>query len=84
MRRRSQPNTAAAPIGSIVQVTAVGLEAPARRRLAELGVRVGSVLTVRGRTAGDGRVVGVGSDRIALDRHTVRQLATVPFAGPVA
>ena len=82
MRRRSQPGTAAAPVGAVMRVAAVGLEPSAGRRLAELGLRVGSVLTVLGRTAGDGRVVGVGTGRIALDRRTLGQLVTVPVGGP--
>ncbi len=82
MRRHSNDGTAAGPVGAVLQVTAVGLETSARRRLAELGVRAGSVLTVLGRTAGDGRVMGVGTGRIALDRRTLRQLRTVPVGGP--
>lgn len=41
-----------------------------QRRMAELGLRPGVVVTVLGRTAGGGRLLGVGTDRIALDGAT--------------
>jgi ferrous iron transport protein A len=43
--------------------------------LAELGLRPGSVVTVLRRTAGGGRIVGVGDARVALGR---RLLAALP------
>ncbi len=45
------------------------------RRLAELGLRAGAAVTVLFRTAGGGRVIGIGESRIALDRAT---LAAIP------
>lgn len=49
---------------------------PAHRlRLAELGLRRGATLQVRGRTVGRGRVVAVGTTRLALDRRTAARLS---------
>jgi ferrous iron transport protein A len=45
------------------------------RRLAELGLRPGTVVTVLRRTAGGGRVVAVGAARVALGREMLRALA---------
>jgi ferrous iron transport protein A len=44
------------------------------RRLAELGLRPGAVVTVLRRTAGGGRIVAVGTARVALGRETARGL----------
>ena len=49
-------------------------------RLAQLGLRAGAAVTVLARTAGDGRLVAVGTTRIGLDRDTSRQLALLPAA----
>jgi ferrous iron transport protein A len=43
-------------------------------RLAQLGLRAGAGVTVLARTSGGGRLVGVGTTRIGLDRDTSRQL----------
>lgn len=44
------------------------------RRLAELGVRPGAVLTAVQKTPGGGRVIAVGDSRVALDKATLRTL----------
>lgn len=43
-------------------------------RLAELGLRPGARVVVLHRTAGGGRVVGVGHGRVALDRTVTSAL----------
>ncbi len=43
-------------------------------RLAQLGLRAGAEVTVLSRTAGGGRLVGVGTARVGLDRETSRGL----------
>lgn len=48
-----------------------------RRRLAELGLRRGTKLTILHRTAGGGRVVAAGDLRLALDRHVASSLVVV-------
>jgi ferrous iron transport protein A len=48
------------------------------RRLAELGLRAGSRVTVLHRTAGGGRLVAVGQSRIALDRETLAGMPVSP------
>jgi Fe2+ transport system protein FeoA len=48
---------------------------PARaRRLAELGLRAGQRVRVLHHTAGGGRLLGIGADRIAVDKDTLRAL----------
>lgn len=49
---------------------------PARTgvRLAQLGLRAGVGVTVLARTTGGGRLIGVGTGRVGLDRETSRQL----------
>lgn len=66
---------AASRIGASVRLTGLDVGARDRLRLAELGLRVGAVVTVVSRTAGGGRLVGLGTSRIALDRATTRRLA---------
>ena len=44
------------------------------RRLAELGVRRGMVLTAVQKTPGGGRVIAIGDSRLALDKGTLRNL----------
>lgn len=48
------------------------------RRLAELGVRRGAVLTTMQNTPGGGRVVAIGDGRLALDKATLRALHICP------
>jgi Fe2+ transport system protein FeoA len=43
-----------------------GLDEARTVRLAELGLRPGSRVTVRSRTSGGGRVVSIGDDRVAV------------------
>jgi Fe2+ transport system protein FeoA len=49
-------------------------DGPWRRRLAELGLRDGSSVSVIGATAGGGRIIGVDGARIAVDRDTSTRL----------
>ena len=57
-----------------LRLAAVSISGAERLRLAELGLRVGAVLTVLSRTTGGGRLLGVGTSRIAVDRATARAL----------
>ncbi len=52
----------------------VDVPAEHRLRLAELGLRPGDSVRVLGRTVGGGRIVGVGSTRLAIDRSVAEQL----------
>lgn len=65
------------PLREPVRLGAPGLDATVTRRLAELGLREGAIVTVLYRTAGGGRIVAVDGARIALDRST---LALMPVA----
>jgi ferrous iron transport protein A len=51
----------------------------ARRRLAELGVRIGEIVRVVQHTAGGGVVLAVGTSRIALDRRTASDVLVEPL-----
>lgn len=63
-------------VGSTVRLGGLdSVGASQRRRLAEFGLRPGRWVTVLARTAGGGRLVGLGTSRIALDAETVRLLA---------
>ncbi len=55
-----------APLGVPLVVSAVAAERINPRRLASLGVRSGTVLTLLSRTVGGGRVASVGGSRVAL------------------
>jgi ferrous iron transport protein A len=51
---------------------------PRARRLAEMGLRPGAEVSVLRRTAGDGRLLGVGPARLAVDRVTASTLLVEP------
>ena len=68
---------ASAPLGVPVLLGRADLPPGRRLRLAELGLRAGATVTVLRRTAGGGRIVGVGDARVAVAR---RVLLTVPAA----
>jgi ferrous iron transport protein A len=65
---------AAVPLGATGILTLGSLPRTAGLRLAQLGLRAGAGVTVLARTAGGGRLVGVGTTRIGLDRDTSRRL----------
>jgi ferrous iron transport protein A len=65
---------AAVPLGTVGALALGSLPRAAGLRLAQLGLRAGAGVTVLARTAGGGRLVGVGTTRIGLDRQTSRQL----------
>jgi Fe2+ transport system protein FeoA len=60
--------------GVEVRVLRTDLDAPLARRLAELGIRDGQLLTPLHRTAGGARVVAVGDTRVALARSVLRRI----------
>jgi ferrous iron transport protein A len=68
---------ASVPLGTEGRLALGSLPRAAGLRLAHLGLRTGIGVTVLGRTAGGGRLVGVGTTRIGLDRDTSRRLALV-------
>jgi ferrous iron transport protein A len=65
---------ASAPLGVTGLLALGSLPRDSGLRLAQLGLRAGAGVTVLARTAGGGRLVGVGTTRIGLDRDTSRQL----------
>lgn len=60
--------------GERVVLEAVAADPEQRRRLAELGLRPGSVVALVQRAAGGACIVGVDGARIALDRRTAHLL----------
>jgi ferrous iron transport protein A len=74
---------ASVPLGATGVLALGSLPRGSGLRLAQLGLRAGAGITVLARTAGGGRLVGVGTSRIGLDRDTSRQLQ-LRLAGPAA
>ena len=64
----------AVPVGTAGALTLGSLPRAHGLRLAQLGLRAGAQVVVLARTAGGGRVVGVGTTRVGLDRATCRHL----------
>lgn len=77
-----------APRGVPLVLLRPDLPLPRARRLAELGLRPGAVVTVVRRTVGGGRIVGVADARVALGRDTLRRMTVrhreEPLAGGAA
>lgn len=58
-----------APTGVLLTVVAASANSAAvNRRLAELGIRIGVLLTVASRTSGGGAIVAIIDDRLAVSR----------------
>lgn len=66
------------PLGTAVVLVGRGDGEVPPLRLAELGLRPGARVVVLHRTAGGGRVVGVGHGRVALDRTVTTALEVAP------
>ncbi len=64
-----------APTGVPARVGSTDVEPLLARRLAELGIRPGSVVTPLHRTAGGGRMLAVADTRLALARTVLRRVA---------
>lgn len=67
----------AVPAGQTVVLGALRLPPAFERRLAELGLRRGQHVTVLHRTAGGGRLLGIGEARVPVDRVTLRGLTVL-------
>ncbi|MGL5406504.1 MAG: FeoA family protein [Propionibacteriaceae bacterium] len=63
-----------APMNQVLTVVNVTCDQMLARRLATLGLRSGSSISVVGNTTGRGRVVSADGARIALDRTVMRQM----------
>lgn len=77
-----QPTLLDAALGAPVTLDEPQAPPALRLRLAELGLRRGQVVHPLRRTPGGGRVIAVGTARIALDRGTCRQLPVRAAARP--
>ena len=69
-----------APKGIPVVLQRPDLPVARGRRLAELGLRPGAVVTVVRRSTGGGRIVSVGPARVALGRETLRRIGVTEAA----
>ncbi len=69
-----------APCGDPVVIETSDLASIWVRRLAELGLRIGTVVVPLHRTAGGGRVVGVGDARVAVAGAALRRISVRPDA----
>ncbi|AEE46419.1 FeoA family protein [Cellulomonas fimi] len=67
-----------APTRSLLRVVHLGVDGRAGLRLRELGLRPGAVVEVTHDARAQGRVVAVGAERFALDRHTCTRIAVEP------
>lgn len=65
---------ASVPVGSTGALDLGSVPPASGPRFVQLGLRNGATVTVLGRTAGGGRLIGVGTSRIGLDRDTSRRL----------
>ena len=75
---------ARAPIGTELRVIGAVGPTALTRRLAELGVRVGSHVRCVQRNSGGGRIVDVAGSRIALGRDVLESVQAVPVRAPEA
>jgi ferrous iron transport protein A len=66
------------PPGDAVRLTDL-TDHPTKRRLRELGLRPGVQVTVLRRTSGGGRVLALGTTRLAVDKTTATQLVVEPL-----
>ena len=73
--RRRPTGLIASAVGATVRLTGIDIGAAERLRLAQLGLRPGALFTILARTSGGGRLIALGTSRIALDRSTARRLA---------
>lgn len=71
-----------APYGLPLTLGEADLPVQRRLRLAELGLRPGATVTVVRRTAGGGRIVGIGDARVALGRQVLSSLPAALAHGP--
>lgn len=72
------------PVAAQVRLDTSGCAPSCRLRMAELGLRAGSVVTVVGRSSGGGRVMQLGMARVAVDRSTACALRACPVAADLS
>jgi Fe2+ transport system protein FeoA len=72
-----------APVGTAVTVVDISAH-PRAQRLAEVGLRPGALVAVLRRTSGDGRLLGLGPARMAVDRTTATALLVAPATVPTS
>ena len=65
------------PIGVAVRLADTSAH-PGRRRLAELGLRPGAHVRVVSRTSGGGRLLALGTSRLAVGRGSLDAIAVDP------
>lgn len=58
----------------LIDITETTLTTQIKLRLHELGLRTGELITVTQRTAGNGRLIAIGSMRYAVDKTTAQAI----------
>lgn len=58
----------------LVEIKETALTSQIKLRLHELGLRTGELVTVTQRTAGNGRLISIGSMRYAVDKITAQAI----------
>lgn len=71
-------NLATFPSGQDARIVGLDAEPGLALRMSELGLRVGAVVRVVHHARGGGRVVAVGTDRLALDLAACRGVRLAP------
>lgn len=66
------------PVRQDMTITEIRMDARHRLRMLELGIRVGAVTRVTQRSNFGGRVLAVGTGRIAIDGATARSIVVTP------
>lgn len=69
------------PVGARATIAGTRVDAKLDRRLRELGLRVGSDVTVTQKTAGGGRVIKVRNSHYALGGHALKHIVVEPEEG---
>ncbi|KAB8297543.1 FeoA family protein [Bifidobacterium apri] len=67
------------PVRQDMTITEIRMDARHRLRMLELGIRVGAVTQVTQRSNFGGRVLAVGTGRIAIDGATARSILVTPI-----
>ena len=70
------------PVGHRARITGSTVDPATNRRMRELGLRVGSEITVMQKTSGGGRVVKIGGGHYALCANTLKRIMVELGAAP--
>ncbi len=66
------------PLHTEAVIESISLPANQQRRLANHGIRLGTIVSVPRRTAGGSFIIAIGPNRVAVDRATLGGIAAQP------